>query len=315
MKLEDLYMSQKDELLGLLTEARASRRNILKQAAQGTAMLAAGSLLAGCGGAAGSALSTATNSAIAKQTIAPADVLNFALNLEYLEAEYYTYATTGSGIDAGVTGDVFPTNAQVPFQNYGAIAAGIAKDEQNHVAFLQTALGTAAVARPPIDLVNSFNAAANAAGIGSSFNPFSSELNFILGAFIFEDVGVTAYHGGAGYLTSNLTYLSAAAGILGTEAYHAGAIRRIIASYGGMAVTIANQISALRAKASESVTPSTPDETSTPFIVAADTNAIAFARTPQQVLDIVYLNASATPASSGGFFPSGLNGNITSSAS
>lgn len=247
--------------------------------------------------------------------ITDTDILNFALNLEYLEAEFYLRAATGMGLsdtDAGSGAGTVTGGAQVPFKTPAIqqYALEIANDELAHVRFLRKALGSAAVPRPAIDLTNSFNAAASAAGIGSMFDPFSDEDSFLVGAFTFEDVGVTAYHGAAGKLTT-ASNLGAAAAIMAVEAYHAGEIRTLIADLGGNYLTYANQISQLRAAAGGGA--ETPVAGST--ITAADSNSIAYDRTTDQVLHIVYLNANAGAVKSGGFYPNGLNGTITASAS
>jgi len=286
-----------------------SRRKFL--AGAGCSGTAAAFTLAGCGG---SRISTSTPPPTTPTTpaVTDADILNFALNLEYLEAEFYLRATTGSGLSTtdagGANAGIVTGGSQVPFvtpaiQQY---AVEIANDELAHVRFLRSALGTAAVPRPAIDLSNSFNAAAMAAGIGSTFNPFASEDAFIVGAFTFEDVGVTAYHGAAGLLTSTAN-LTAAAGIMATEAYHAAEIRTLLAQLGGNYLTYANQISALRAAAGGGNEVAVAGNA----IVAADSNSIAFDRTTNQVLNIVYLTPPPGVVKSGGFFPDGLNGTIT----
>ena len=273
-------------------------------------------MLAGCGGSS----KPLNPTPIPTSGITDADVLNFALNLEYLEAEFYLRAASGQGLtatDAGTGAGAVTGGAQVTFptatlQQY---AFEIAQDELNHVRFLRQALGSAAVARPAIDLSNSFNGLAMAAGIGSTFNPFADASSFLVGAFVFEDVGVTAYHGAAGLLTDKGN-LTAAAGIMAVEAYHAAEIRALI--YGESVATpsapylgYANQVSALRSMLGGG------NETaiSATTIVAADTtNAIAFERTTDQVLHIVYA-AGAGVVKKGGFFPNGLNGTITATAS
>src|SRR5271155_448964 len=168
----------------------------------GSGAAAAVAVLSGCGG--GSSTPAPTTTPTPTTTPAPvvlgdADYLNFALNLEYLEAEFYLRAATGSGLTATDTGNatttvVVPSTTMVPGlttaqQNY---IYEIAQNELDHVRFLRSALASSAVSRPNIDLMNSFNAAASAAGIGSTFNPFGSYEAFLVGAFVFEDVGVTA---------------------------------------------------------------------------------------------------------------------------
>lgn len=275
----------------------------------------------------------------AQTTLTDADYLNFALNLEYLEAQFYTLASVGKTIDqigigigagtaatGGGTVTVKPSgvaSCQVPFtipviQSY---ATEIANEEQKHVNFLRGALGASAVAQPNIDLYNSFNAAA---GIGPAFDPFASDVAFLLGSYIFEDVGVTAYHGAAGALTSSAN-LSAAAGILAVEAYHAGLIRTVLwgldqatpaAGIAATATKISNLRSLLDGTGNDDLGLGTTmvdlNGTSASYtastIVNADSNTICFSRTAQQVLNIVYASPNGTK---GGFFPNGLNGNVS----
>ncbi len=238
-------------------------------------------------------------------------VFNFALNLEYLEAEYYLRGVTGEGLERadlgpapkGVTG-----GRKVRFQNpeIADMMAEVASDERSHVRFLRRAIsGTPLVAssRPAIDLEASFKAAGAAAGLGDNFDPFADEDSFLLGAFVFEDVGVTAYNG-AVKLLSQKNLLEAAAGILAVEAYHGGMIRTLLHTKGPDVVAKADKIAAARDSLDG---PVTTEELPSLSLAPSDQFSRAFKRTPQQVLNVVYLSPDKG-VHRGGFFPESING-------
>ena len=289
-----------------------------------------------------------------------ADILNFALNLEYLEANFYYLAAFGTTIDkpnaasmaagalqitlsgtVGTPGTV-SGGSQVPFTTIPVASYAIetAVEEGKHVQLLLTALGSSAVAQPAIDLGTSFQTLATAANIpnGASFSPYASDDTFLVGAYVFEDVGVTAYHGAASLLTMSANLMTAA-GILAVEAYHAGLIRTTINYIDPTGTSIAgytNLISTLRAALSMAgllgVAPgpfdANPDDYGlAPFSVslhgganamatrltdADPTNVIAFARNTTQVLNIVTgggaVNGTTVVSPAiGVFFPAGMN--------
>jgi hypothetical protein len=293
-------------------------------------------MLGGAAAVGGAALAAAgSTSAVAQSAPTDADVLNFALNLEYLEAQFYYYAAfgtglpnsilTGSGTQGAVTG-----GRQVQFTDdlVGQYAREIAADERAHVEFLRTALGTSAVAQPAIDIsasaTGAFSSAARAAGLvgaGVAFDPYASDENFLLGAFIFEDVGVTAYKGASPLLT-NKTFLEAAAGILAVEAYHAAIVRTTLYAKGIetpslLLIEATDKISTARdsldgtSDLDQGLSPLASNANAS-NIVPLDTNGIAYSRSTGQVLNIVYLNNAQV--SGGGFFPNGVNGTIRTSA-
>jgi hypothetical protein len=301
------------KLIERSAENPADRRQFMRTAS------AAGLGLVGAGFLAGME-APAASASVDANAISDGAILNFALNLEYLEAEFYSYAVYGSGLPSNLThgkgrrGPVEGGRA-VPFKTRAIkqFATEIAKDEYEHVRFLRGALGGAAVARPEINIKSSFTAAATAAGLikpGQSFDVYANEDNFLLGAFIFEDVGVTAYKGAAP-LISNRTYLGAAAGILAVEAYHAANIRTVLYNRG--LADAANAISNAR----DSLDGGSDDDqgitrNGVANIVPTDSNGLAFGRSPGQVLNIVYLTPK--PANSGGFYPHGVNGQLHTSA-
>jgi Ferritin-like domain len=246
--------------------------------------------------------------------ISDSDIFNFALNLESLETEYYLRGTTGRGMsdaDAGPNPGSVNGGHMVPWQNEDLrqFMEEVAANELAHVRFYRRVLGPAAVSRPNIDIAGGFAAAAKSAGLGDNFDPFASEMNFYLGGMLMEDVGVTAYRGAAPLLVSK-DFLSSAAGIMAVEAYHMGMARSTLYRMGTAARNAANALSVARDRLDG---PVDVDQgivmNGRANIVPSDSDGRAFARTPQQVLRIVYLT-DRSGVSGGGIFPNGMNGNL-----
>ncbi len=275
------------EFLKSLISSPLTRRDFAKKLGLTGAGVAGATMLGST--VLGGALQSAHAQTTTTTTFTDTDILNFALNLEYLEAEFYTHASNNDSIaDQGVIPSSAmggPTTGGHMVPNFGAspiayLASALKFDEQQHVKLLRSALGSSAVKKPAINL--------NALGLG-----FGSVNEFLTLARAFEDVGLSAYLGAAGLIQSK-TYLQTAAAILSTESQHSGSIRSQVL------------LRSLTVPPVDSVDVVPTQQH--PFNV--DQNALAIPRTPQQVLKIVYAGGNT----SGGFFPEGLNGNINSAA-
>ena len=126
------------------------------------------------------------------------DVLNYALTLEFLESEFYR-----QGNDAGLLSGKEAKYTQT-----------IGADEDAHVAAISETImkiGGTPVEAPAVDFGEAF----------------ASRGSFLETAHVFENLGVGAYLGAAGFI-KNKDILQAAAGIFGVEARHAAVIGNML---------------------------------------------------------------------------------------
>ena len=126
------------------------------------------------------------------------DVLNYALTLEYLEATFYQQGNAANLL----SGDE------------KTLVEQIQKDEEMHVAAITSTvqkLGGKPADKPMVDFGDAF----------------SSRDKFLTTSHTFENVGVGAYLGAAGFVKDKAV-LQAAASIFGVEARHAALVGNLL---------------------------------------------------------------------------------------
>ncbi len=190
-------------------EAGATRSQFIKRTGMAGAGLAAGGVLFS-----GLASPAEASHLISSRPSRKNDVkiLNYALTLEFLEAEFYRLAIANRNINQPQV----KTFVNVVYAH-----------EQAHVKFLRAALGSAAIKKPRFDF-------------GSTV---TNEAEFKATSQVLEDTGVMAYSG-QGPNISQRAVVKAALSILAVEARHAAWIRFI--NSGGINPTPAGRLPAPR---------------------------------------------------------------------
>ncbi|MBM6577485.1 ferritin-like domain-containing protein [Microvirga sp. SRT01] len=304
-----------------LTDTPHDRRRFLHLAG----VFSAGALLAGCGGGEEGGDDIAAPSPAATSApivVTGSHVLNLALNLAYLGAQFYGHAASGAGLPGDLTGGIGMAGAvsgarAASFQDpmIAGYAAELAVDKQAHVVALRRQIGTAAAAQPAMDLSGTgggaFAVAAQGAGIvaaGAAFDPYASDGNFLLGALLVENAVAAAYR----TLTVKGDEESAAivAEHLADSIYHGGLIRTLLDDRAASDASIDRAVVGTTTLLAKLDGTDMGDQTLAGAVGVssnlfdADGRPIPFTRDTAQVLKGLYLSTSGV----GGFLPRGANG-------
>ncbi len=291
----DLAILDRDQVL-----SASSRRSFFSNLGKFTAVAAGAGLLA-----------AKTPQAQAQNTAPPTsvilEVLNFALNFEYLEANLYRSVVGAAPLSAGLGNVGAPVTGLPGKLNLDAVTLAtfenLVNDETNHITLLRAGifeLGGTPINQPAIDYSLGGTAA------------ITNQAQLLATTRQFTEVGNGAYTGGAALLIANTYVLTIAGQILGAEAQHLGSINALC-NFQGVVSPAVNSLDY------PPVNPSRFLSLSPTTLPLAQFPAFGPVFTPQQVLGIAYgvvtPATSPTPAAGvtrGGFFPQGVNGAIVS---
>ncbi|KAG4990385.1 hypothetical protein JHK87_023842 [Glycine soja] len=260
------------------------------------------------------------------------DLLEFPLNLEYLEAEFFLFGSLGYGLD--VVAPNLTEGGPPPIGARLARLDSLVRDiilqfgfqEVGHLRAIKSTVR--GFPRPLLDLSTaSFAKVMNSAfgrPLVPPFDPYANSINYLLASYVIPYVGLTGYVG-ANPLLQNATSKRLVAGLLGVESGQDAVIRTLLYEYRTLSVqpynvTVAeftNRISMLRNNLGGSglkdeglVVPREQGAEGrvTGNILVGDKDSLSYPRTPREILRIIY--GGGDEHVPGGFYPKGASGRI-----
>ncbi|PKI69124.1 hypothetical protein CRG98_010479 [Punica granatum] len=261
-----------------------------------------------------------------------ADQVQFAMNLEFLEAEFFLYGAHGEGLDKfapyltkGGPPPVGGRKANLDPLGFKIIEE-FAYQEIGHLRAIYTRVG--GIPRPLLDISKENFAKLFDQAVGYKlvppFDPYANTINYLLATYVIPYVGLVSYVGTAPYL-HNFTTKALVAGLLGVESGQDAVTRTFlyerkdlkVLPYNLTVAELTDKMSKLRNRLAmcgikdEGLI--VPRELGAEGLIetnilSADDYSLSYARTPQETLRTVYDTGDEHVP--GGFYPHGANGRI-----
>nr|DAD20028.1 TPA_asm: hypothetical protein HUJ06_021491 [Nelumbo nucifera] len=263
------------------------------------------------------------------------DYLEFPLNLEYLEAEFFLWGALGYGLDKVAPnltmGGPPPIGVRKAYLDSLTknIITQFAYQEVGHLRAIKNVVR--GFPRPLLDLSAGSFAKVMDKAFGRKllppFDPYANSLNFLLASYVIPYVGLTGYVG-ANPLLSSATSRRLVAGLLGVESAQDAVIRAYLYEhayekvhpYGITVAEFTIRLSVLRNQLGKAgwkdegiVVPlgKGAEGKISGNVIVGDDYSVSYDRTPEEILRIVY--GGADERVPGGFFPRGADGRIAKS--